>query len=349
MEQLKLLNALRVHFGNDSRAADALGISRQAVSKIKAGGPADDSTIAKACALLSIDPAAPLCRHRAAFAADNATKAAWLDAARRLETTQPTKMPTSGGGSGRHPILDIINRPARDAHSDGNDARPCNTDYAHPGDTKSHEISLQGKAPATVDVSTLHSDSFPDLFGQVPITVADVVAWCASVPAYPHATSSPRWIQYVKGYAVVEKIARAKMAREFVSRIADAPAISENDLHHAANAIRLLNPAPFTAAPTDAARRVLQHNTASDATAAPRALDPSQPAPRRLRSKTTTTGTKRAATNHHDGSNVRPNQNAAAMATMKPTPRKNLSTLISATLPASNDAYNERRAAGITR
>lgn len=83
----------------------------------------------------------------------------------------------------------------------------------------------------------------------MPVTVADVVAWCATVPASPHRTDSPRWLQYVKGYLVVEKIARFKLAGTFTTMVAKCPPISDADLFAASVALNSLKPAPYTPRP----------------------------------------------------------------------------------------------------
>lgn len=90
MEQLKLLDALRVLFGSDSAAARELGISRQAVSLLRKGNRAEDSTICRACALLKIAPGLSLALHRADLANDPATRAAWAEVARQLAATNTT-------------------------------------------------------------------------------------------------------------------------------------------------------------------------------------------------------------------------------------------------------------------
>lgn len=63
-----------------------------------------------------------------------------------------------------------------------------------------------------------------DLFGQVPVTWADVEAWLIAVPRIP--PDSPRAAHYVKGYDVPGKIAQAKIAGIFdalVNRPAPPP------------------------------------------------------------------------------------------------------------------------------
>lgn len=52
-----------------------------------------------------------------------------------------------------------------------------------------------------------------DLFGDVPVTVDDVVLWCESVPHIP--PDSPRFARYVHSWHVVEKIKAAKLAGTF--------------------------------------------------------------------------------------------------------------------------------------
>lgn len=51
-----------------------------------------------------------------------------------------------------------------------------------------------------------------DLFGEIPVTLDELLAWMLAVPGIP--PSSPRFAHYVRGYQVVEKIQRAKLAGE---------------------------------------------------------------------------------------------------------------------------------------
>lgn len=57
-----------------------------------------------------------------------------------------------------------------------------------------------------------------DLFGQVPVTLADVLAWMLAVPGI--APTSTRFAWYVRGYQVIEKIQAAKRAGTFDQVIA---------------------------------------------------------------------------------------------------------------------------------
>lgn len=52
-----------------------------------------------------------------------------------------------------------------------------------------------------------------DLFGEVPVTWADVDAWLIAVPRIP--PDSPRAAHYIRGYDVVGKIAQAKRTGAF--------------------------------------------------------------------------------------------------------------------------------------
>jgi len=52
-----------------------------------------------------------------------------------------------------------------------------------------------------------------DLFGEIPVTLADVLAWMLAVPGI--APSSPRFGYYVRWYDVVGKIRAAKLAGRF--------------------------------------------------------------------------------------------------------------------------------------
>ena len=59
-----------------------------------------------------------------------------------------------------------------------------------------------------------------DLFGEIPVTLAEVLAWMLAVPGIP--PSSARFGLYVRGYDVVEKIRAAKRAGTF-DQVLDAP------------------------------------------------------------------------------------------------------------------------------
>jgi hypothetical protein len=49
-----------------------------------------------------------------------------------------------------------------------------------------------------------------DLFGEVPVQLDELLAWMLAVPGIP--PSSPRFVHYVRGYDVIGKIQRAKVA-----------------------------------------------------------------------------------------------------------------------------------------
>ena len=54
-----------------------------------------------------------------------------------------------------------------------------------------------------------------DLFGQIPVTVTDCLAWIAAlVPRYRDA-SPERLARYIRDYSIAEKVARAKAAGIF--------------------------------------------------------------------------------------------------------------------------------------
>ena len=59
-----------------------------------------------------------------------------------------------------------------------------------------------------------------DLFGEIPVTWSDVIAWCAAVPGI--APDSWRFGYYVRGWNVPEKIRQAKLAGTFESITAEA-------------------------------------------------------------------------------------------------------------------------------
>lgn len=63
-----------------------------------------------------------------------------------------------------------------------------------------------------------------DLFGEVPITRADVDAWLLAVPRISPHSRRAAW--YIRAYDVIGKITRAKIAGEFEQLTAarDAPA-----------------------------------------------------------------------------------------------------------------------------
>ncbi|MGQ0655618.1 MAG: hypothetical protein ACT4P4_25730 [Betaproteobacteria bacterium] len=51
-----------------------------------------------------------------------------------------------------------------------------------------------------------------DLFGEIPVTLAELLAWMLRVPGI--APDSPRFSRYVRAYDVIGKIQRAKAAGE---------------------------------------------------------------------------------------------------------------------------------------
>lgn len=60
-----------------------------------------------------------------------------------------------------------------------------------------------------------------DLFGEVPVTLDDVLAWMLAVPEIP--PTSPRFGPYVRTYRVLEKIQAAKLAGTFEAIVAAEP------------------------------------------------------------------------------------------------------------------------------
>lgn len=63
-----------------------------------------------------------------------------------------------------------------------------------------------------------------DLFGEIPVTLDELLAWMLAVPGI--APSSPRFWYYVRYYNVIGKIRAAKAAGELEAILAapDAPA-----------------------------------------------------------------------------------------------------------------------------
>lgn len=49
-----------------------------------------------------------------------------------------------------------------------------------------------------------------DLFGEIPVTLDELLAWMLAVPGIP--PSSPRFWHYVRGWNVIEKIRAAKLS-----------------------------------------------------------------------------------------------------------------------------------------
>lgn len=56
-----------------------------------------------------------------------------------------------------------------------------------------------------------------DLFGQVPVSVDEVLLWCETVAGIP--PDSPRLAHYVRAWRVVEKIRAAKLAGTFAATV----------------------------------------------------------------------------------------------------------------------------------
>lgn len=61
-----------------------------------------------------------------------------------------------------------------------------------------------------------------DLFGEVPVTLDEVLLWMLAVSGLP--PTSPRFAYYVRGWNVVEKIQRAKAEGRFEQILAEASA-----------------------------------------------------------------------------------------------------------------------------
>lgn len=60
--------------------------------------------------------------------------------------------------------------------------------------------------------------SLLDLFGEIPVTLDDVLAWMLAVPGIP--PDSPRFARYVLTYDVPAKIRQAKASGDFERAIA---------------------------------------------------------------------------------------------------------------------------------
>lgn len=82
------------------------------------------------------------------------------------------------------------------------------------------------------------TENIMDMFGQPTISARDVVAWVSTVPAHPPATGSARWVQYVKGWNVLEKIALAKRSGKFAELLDRSPPILAEDVSLAAEALK---------------------------------------------------------------------------------------------------------------
>lgn len=72
---------------------------------------------------------------------------------------------------------------------------------------------MRATVRALADFGAVMGPNARDLFGEVPVTIADIEQWMAEVPGL--APESPRFWQYVDGYRVVEKIREAKLAGTF--------------------------------------------------------------------------------------------------------------------------------------
>jgi len=59
-----------------------------------------------------------------------------------------------------------------------------------------------------------------DLFGEVRVTHDDLSAWLRAVPRID--PDGPRAAAYIRGYSVVEKVQRAKLAGDFEAIVADS-------------------------------------------------------------------------------------------------------------------------------
>ncbi len=60
----------------------------------------------------------------------------------------------------------------------------------------------------------------PDLFGEIPVTVPDCIAWVEAVAPRIAGLRADRLARYIIDYAVPEKIARAKAAGTFEAIVA---------------------------------------------------------------------------------------------------------------------------------
>ena len=58
-----------------------------------------------------------------------------------------------------------------------------------------------------------------DLFGEIPVTVEELIAWCEAVPRI--SASSWRFAWYVRAWDVAEKIRQAKAAGTFDAIVSD--------------------------------------------------------------------------------------------------------------------------------
>ena len=60
-----------------------------------------------------------------------------------------------------------------------------------------------------------------DLFGEIPVTLDDVLAWMLAVPGIP--PDSRRFGHYIRGYDVIGKIRAAKAAGTFEQLLSSEP------------------------------------------------------------------------------------------------------------------------------
>lgn len=59
-----------------------------------------------------------------------------------------------------------------------------------------------------------------DLFGEIPVTLDELLAWMLSVPGIP--PTSPRFGHYVRGYDVIGKIRQAKASGTFEAILSES-------------------------------------------------------------------------------------------------------------------------------
>lgn len=60
-----------------------------------------------------------------------------------------------------------------------------------------------------------------DLFGEIPVTLDELLAWMLAVPGI--APTSPRFAYYVRGYDVIDKIRAATLSGTFDEIVAEPP------------------------------------------------------------------------------------------------------------------------------
>lgn len=61
-----------------------------------------------------------------------------------------------------------------------------------------------------------------DLFGEIPVTLDELLAWMLAVPRLP--PTSPRFAWYVRGWNVIDKIRAAKESGTFEAIVNAPPA-----------------------------------------------------------------------------------------------------------------------------